>query len=541
MLFTLILIPLIGIFILSTTLSYDNSKVNVKLLKSTALAITILDLIVSLILFIFFDFSSKQFQFVQEHYEISYFDFYLGIDGLSIYFVLLTTIIMPIALISNWKSIKENTVIFLIIILLLETSLLLVFLTLDILLFYIFFESILAPLFILIGLFGSNEKVRASFYLFLYTLLGSLFMLLSIITILSLIGTTDFNVLYKTNFEYLTQLFLFYGIFTAFAVKTPVIYLNNWLLKAHVESPLSGSIILAAIVLKLSLYGIVRLILPLLPKAFIYNTHLIFLIGVLTIIYASLSTLRTIDVKELIAYSSVSHAAVYLLGMFSNVLQGIEGAISLGIAHGFVSSGLFICAGGILYDRSSTRLVTYYRGIAQVMPMFSIMFFILSLGNCGVPLTLNFIGEFLSLYGVFERLPIAGVLASLSIIFSAAYTIFMYNRIAFAGSFFIHSWDSYIPDLNKREFSILLILILFTTLLGLYPAPLLDGLHYNASNLIFNYNQAYLSPDICKYITETTINSIFEYTKDNIGQITNVYLDYYLYNLIKDSLLNYTI
>jgi len=195
---------------------------------------------------------------------------------------------------------------------------------------------------------------------------------------------------------------------------------------------------LAGIVLKLSLYGILRLILPLLPKAFMYYTYIVFLIGVLTIIYASLSTLRTIDVKELIAYSSVSHAAVYLLGVFSNTLQGIEGGITLGLAHGFVSSGLFICAGGILYDRSSTRLITYYRGIAQIMPLFSILFFILCLGNCGVPLTLNFLGEFMSLYGVFERLPFAGALASLSIIFSAAYTIFMYNRIAFAGSFFIY-------------------------------------------------------------------------------------------------------
>src|SRR5213080_5059285 len=209
-----------------------------------------------------------------------------------------------------------------------------------------------------------------------------------------------------------------------------------------------------------------------------YYTYIIFLIGVLTIIYASLSTLRTIDVKELIAYSSVSHAAVYLLGVFSNTLQGIEGGITLGLAHGFVSSGLSICAGGILYDRSSTRLITYYRGIAQIMPIFSILFFILSLANCGVPLTLNFLGEFMSLYGVFERLPLAGALASLSIIFSAAYTIFMFNRISFVGSIFIHFLDTYIPDLNKRDFSILLILILFTVFLGLYPAPLLEGIHY---------------------------------------------------------------
>jgi len=313
-------------------------------------------------------------------------------------------------------------------------------------------------------------------------------MLLSIITMLSLIGSTDFDVLSKTNFLYNTQLFLFYGIFIAFAVKTPTIYLNSWLLKAHVESPLSGSIILAGIVLKLSLYGILRLILPLLPKAFMYYTYIIFLIGVLTIIYASLSTLRTIDVKELIAYSSVSHAAVYLLGVFSNTLQGIEGGITLGLAHGFVSSGLFICAGGVLYDRSSTRLITYYRGIAQIMPIFSILFFILCLGNCGVPLTLNFLGEFMSLYGVFERLPLAGVLASLSIIFSAAYTIFMFNRIAFAGSFFLYFWENYIPDLNKREFNMLFALVLFTVIFGVYPAIILDGLHYSTYCLLFTFD-----------------------------------------------------
>ncbi|RYE14291.1 MAG: hypothetical protein EOP34_06925 [Rickettsiales bacterium] len=247
---------------------------------------------------------------------------------------------------------------------------------------------------------------------------------------------------------------------------------------------MGGSIVLAAIVLKLSLYGILRLILPLLPKAYYYFTSLVYVIGVITIIYASFSTLRTIDVKELIAYSSVSHAAVYLLGVFSNTIQGIEGGITLGLAHGFVSSGLFICAGGVLYDRSSTRLITYYRGIAQIMPLFSILFFILCLGNAGTPLTLNFVGEFLSLYGTFERLPILGAFASSSIIFSAAYTIYMFNRIAFGGSyskFFVVN----IPDVNKREFYILLTLVLFTVILGIYPGPVLDGLHYSVSSLIY--------------------------------------------------------
>jgi NADH-ubiquinone oxidoreductase chain 4 len=483
----LLLIPLIGISFIVLESNYGLHLANLKI-KSIGLITSIVNLIISLFMFIIFDFSGKHFQFIEEQYKINYFDIYLGVDGLSIYFVLLTTIIMPIALLSNWNSIQSKNILsFVVIILLLETLLLAVFLVLDILLFYIFFESILPPLFLLIGLFGSSNKVRASFYLFLYTLLGSLFMLLSIITMASIMGTTDFDALFKTNFEYTTQLFLFYGIFIAFAVKTPTIFLNTWLLKAHVESPLSGSIILAGIVLKLSLYGIFRLILPLLPKASLNYTFIVYVVGVVTIIYASFSTLRTIDVKELIAYSSVSHAAVYLLGAFSNTIQGIEGAIALGLAHGFVSSGLFICAGGILYDRSSTRLITYYRGMGQIMPIFSILFFILSLGNCGVPLTLNFLGEFMSIYGVFERMPILGILASSSIVFSAAYTIFMYNRIAFGGSYSVFFKEN-LRDVNKREFIMLLIFVILTVLFGIYPSPILDGLHYSVSSLIYNIN-----------------------------------------------------
>nr|YP_004935039.1 NADH dehydrogenase subunit 4 [Penicillium solitum]AER26663.1 NADH dehydrogenase subunit 4 [Penicillium solitum] len=484
----LLLIPLIGISLVTIETNYGLSLVNNIKIKSIALTTTIINLIVSLIMFILFDFSSKQFQFIEEHYQVSYFDVYLGVDGLSIYFILLTTIIMPVAILSNWNSIQsQNVLSFVVIMLLLETLLLAVFLVLDVLLFYIFFESILPPLFLLIGLFGSSNKVRASFYLFLYTLLGSLFMLLSIIVMSSIMGTTDFDALSKANFSYVTQLFLFYGIFIAFAVKTPVIFLNTWLLKAHVESPLSGSIILAGIVLKLSLYGIFRLMLPLLPKASLNFTYIIYVIGVITIIYASFSTLRTIDIKELIAYSSVSHAAVYLIGAFSNTIQGIEGAIVLGLAHGFVSPALFICAGGILYDRSSTRLITYYRGMAQIMPIFSILFFILCLGNSGTPLTFNFIGEFMSLYGAFERMPILGILASTSIVLSAAYTIFMYNRIAFGGSYSVYFVEN-IGDVTRREFILLLVFVVFTVLFGVYPAPILDGLHYSVSSLIYNIN-----------------------------------------------------
>src|ERR1700712_1158096 len=479
---TLLTIPLLGILIITTNPYNTQDDYSTKVI---ALVTSIINLAISLFIFIVFDFSNINYQFVQEVHEFSGLNIYLGIDGLSIYFVLLTTILIPVVLVSSWNSISDNIKSYVIIILLLETLLLGVFLVLNIFLFYVFFESTLIPLFILIGIYGSSNKVRASFYLFLYTLFGSLFLLLSILVMLTLAGATDFDVLFKTNLNYSTQLVLFYGIFIAFAVKTPVIFLNTWLLKAHVESPLGGSILLAGVVLKLSLYGVLRLILPIIPKASINHTYIIFVIGVITIIYASISTLRTIDIKELIAYSSVSHAAVYLLGVFSNNIQGIEGGIVLGIAHGFVSSALFICVGGILYDRSHTRLISVYRGVAHVMPLFSILFFILCLSNAGTPLSLNFVGEFLSLYGMFERLPLLGAFASSSIVLSAAYTMYMFNRIVFGGKYSKY-FNRYMSDLTRREFSIVGLLLLLTVLLGVYPAPLIDGLNFYVSGLIYS-------------------------------------------------------
>ena len=525
LLLCLLLIPIAGLFIISiksTSVSLTNNSTYNFNIKHIALTTSSLNFLLSLVIFLLFDFSTNQFQFVQEYHEISHFDLYLGVDGLSIYFVILTTMIIPISLVSNWKSINVDLHSFVIVLLLLEILLLVVFLVLDILLFYIFFESILPPLFILIGLFGSENRVKASFYLFLYTLLGSLFLLLSIIAMSSIISTTDFDTLFKGNFIYSTQLFLFYGIFIAFAVKTPTIYLNTWLLKAHVESPLGGSIILAAIVLKLSLYGIFRLILPVLPKAYMIYTTIIFLIGVLTIIYASLSTLRTIDVKELIAYSSVSHAAVYLLGVFSNNIQGIEGGINLGLAHGLVSPGLFICAGGVLYDRYHTRCITFYKGMTQLMPLFSVLFFILCLANCGAPLSLNFIGEFLSLYGVFERSSLLGIFASSSIIFSAAYTIFMYQRIAFGGSY-SRMFTKNAPDLTKREFMMLLALVVPTVLFGIYPAPILDAIHYSVSTLIYGYDDNILYCDAARVLTLYT-----EESKSTLGCVMSLIKTYFI-------------
>lgn len=485
---SLLATPILGIaIILLSTVANTNGKANYNALyyKSVALKSTCLTLVISIIIYIGLDFSNNNFQYTEAYSITNHtsYTMYLGIDGLSIYFILLTTIIMPIALLSNNTSIVKDVKIFVIIILLLEVLLLCIFLVLDTFLYYIYFESILPPLFLLIGLYGSVNRVRAGYYLFLYTLAGSLFLLLSILSMSTITGYTYFDALAKNNFVYETQLYLFIGIFIAFAVKTPTILLNSWLLKAHVESPLSGSIILAGIVLKLSLYGILRLILPLLPKAYIVCTDIVFLIGIMTIIYASLSTIRTIDIKELIAYSSVCHAAVYLMAVFSNSVSGIQGSILLGLAHGLVSPGLFICAGGILYDRSSTRSIICYRGMAQIMPIFSILFFILCLANCGAPLTLNFIGEFLCFYGIAENNIFAGLLATTSIVFSAAYTIYMFNRICFGGSYSKY-FKVNIPDLNKREFYLLLTLVVITIVLGIYPTPILNSISYSVSTLI---------------------------------------------------------
>ena len=490
---SLLFIPILGIFLISSLDSnYIDSKVSISQIasyyKRIALVTSVLNLIVSLVIFILFDFSSNQFQFVDYQYVYDLYGIYLGVDSISIYFVLLTTIIFPIAIIGNFNSITDNIKTYFILMLLLEMLLLACFLVLDILLFYVFFESILPPLFLLIGIFGSSNRVRASFYLFLYTLFGSLFLLLAILTMSSIMGGTDMELLFKSNFDYATQVFLFCGVFFSIAIKTPVYPLHTWLLRAHVESPLGGSIILAGIVLKLGLYAVLRLMLPIIPQACLDYTFVVYLICVITIFYASFSTLRTTDLKELVAYSSVSHAAVYILGVFSNTVAGIEGAIILGLAHGFASSGLFIIVGGVLYDRTGTRLITFYRGLSQMMPLCSLLFFIFCLGNCGAPLTLNFVGEFLSLYGAFERLPVLGVLAASSMVFSAAYSIYLFNRVAFGGSFSLFFQESFF-DLSKREFSILLTLALFMVLFGIYPNVILDGIHYGVSGLIYSYSE----------------------------------------------------
>jgi NADH-ubiquinone oxidoreductase chain 4 len=453
------------------------------LMKNLALIISLINLFISILMWVEFDSSTTQYQFVYEFNQLNFFHFNVGIDGISLYFVLLTTFVTPIALLSNYTNIHNNLKYFLISFLMLETLQIFAFVSLDLLLFYVFFESILPIIFIIIVIFGHGEnRFRSAFLLFLYTLAGSLPMLICILYIYSNLGSTDFQLISLSEINLNSQKLLWIGFFIAFAVKTPLYPFTIWLPKAHADSVLAGSILLAATILKLATYGMLRVLVNFLPDATNYFSPLLQSIAVITIIYASFATIIQQDTKKLIAYSSICHMGVVVLGIGSNTLQGIEGAILLAIAHGFVSPALFICVGGIIYDRTGTRIINYLRGLVLYMPVFTVLFFIFTLANTGIPLSLNFLGEILSLIGIFQRNPIIAVLGSVGIVLSACYSIFLYNRISY-GSFSPHLKP--IKDINRREFMLLFTLLLPTIILGIYPNVILDSLHVSISSLLY--------------------------------------------------------
>jgi len=481
MLTILILLPIIGSFLIIPI--NENISDNRKKMKDIAIGTSILNLIISILMWLNFDSSSIHYQFVYEFNKLSFCDFYLGVDGISLYFVLLTTFITPIALISNYTNITKNLKYFLISFLLLETLQILTFVSLDLLLFYIFFESVLPVLFFIIIVYGSGEnKNRSALMLFLYTLLGSLPMLLSILNIKSIFGSTDFLLisLLDINLDY--QKFLWLGFFIAFCVKTPLWPLSIWLPKAHSDSPLAGSIILAGTILKLASYGMIRILITFLPDASHYFSPMVQTIAIISIIYASLATIIQQDTKTLIAYSSICHMAVVVLGIFSNSIIGIEGAILLGLAHGLVSPALFICVGGIIYDRTGTRTIKDIRGLVLYLPVFTMLFFVFSLANMATPLTLNFVGEQMSLIGIWSINPVIAILGGTGIVFSACYTIYLYNRISYGG---------YSPhlkpmkDISRIEFISLISLLIPTLILGIYPNLILDTLHISVTQLLY--------------------------------------------------------
>lgn len=484
MLTLLLITPIIGsLFILSIQENTLNSNSK---MRTIAITTSLINLLISIFLWLNFDSNTTQFQFVSEFDYLTFGHLNFGVDGISLYFVLLTTFITPIAIISNAYNINSNLKFFLIAFLILETLQLALFLVLDLLLFYIFFESVLPILFIVIIVYGSGEfRFRSANLFFLYTLFGSLFMLLAILQIFNLAGTTDFQLLSLVEINADAQKILWLAFFLAFAIKTPLWPFTGWLYRAHADSPLAGSILLAATILKFATYGYIRILINFLPDATNYFGPLVQTIAIITLIYASLTTIIQQDTKTLIAYSSIAHMSVVILGLFSNNIQGIEGAILLALAHGFVSPALFICVGGIIYERTGTRIIKYIRGLVTYMPIFTILFFIFTLCNTGIPLSLNFLGEQLSLIGIWEVNPIISALGAIGIVLSACYSIFLYNRISY-GTYSPNMNNVIVLDITRREFIILISLLIPTILLGVFPNVILDSIHVSVSTILYN-------------------------------------------------------
>ena len=480
----LLIVPLIG-SLLILLIPDNTTPKNENKMKLIAVSTSLINLIISILLWVEFDSSQSGYQFIYEFGTVSFCHFNIGIDGISLYYVLLTTFITPIALLSNYKNIYKNIKYFLISFLILETLQIAVFVVLDLFLFYVFFESVLPILFIIIIVYGSGEnRIRSALLFFLYTLAGSLFMLLAILQIYSNVGSTDFELISLSEITLDSQKILWLAFFLAFAVKTPLWPLTGWLYRAHADSPLAGSILLAGTILKFSTYGVLRVLINFLPDASNYFGPLVQTIAIVTLIYSSLATIIQQDTKQLIAYSSIAHMAVVTLGLFSNTIQGIEGAILLSLGHGFVSPALFICVGGIIYERTGTRIIAYLRGLVLYMPVFTILFFIFILANTGIPLTINFLGEQMSLLGIWDKSPLVACLGATSIVLSACFSIYMYNRISYG------SYSPYLKpllDISRYEFNLLIALLIPTIVLGIFPNIILESLHIPVSNLLYNF------------------------------------------------------
>nr|YP_004123208.1 NADH dehydrogenase subunit 4 [Oscarella viridis]ADO51461.1 NADH dehydrogenase subunit 4 [Oscarella viridis] len=446
-------------------------------LKLTALQWTLATLTATIILWISFD-GEGQFQATQIiEWISSTTDLWssgmvvFAVDGISIFFIILTALLIPICILISWNSIKFLLKEFLLCLIFLEILLMGVFTALDLLLFYILFEGILIPMFLIIGIWGAREeKVLASYYFFFYTLIGSVFMLLGIFVLYSNTGTTDYQTLCGLRLDSEIQKWVFMGFFVSLAIKIPKIPFHIWLPQAHVEAPCAGSVMLAGVLLKIGGYGFIRFSWPILPEASEYFAPLILTLSLLAVIYGSLTTCRQVDFKRLIAYSSVAHMGLVTLGIFTHTIQGLVAAIFLMLAHGLVSSSLFIIV-TLLYERHHTRLIKYYRGMTITMPIFATIMLLMTLANIAVPLSCNFVGEFLSLLAAFEYSIIVGVLASLGMVLGAAYSLYLYNRVCFGNS---SNYIIFSRDVNRREFYVLLPLIGLTILMGIYPSAIID-------------------------------------------------------------------
>ena len=483
---SLILLPLVGsLFLLFIK---DNASKNYQNTKYVALFVSFANFLISIYLWYLFDNSTSEFQFIENKQWLKGFvNYTIGIDGISILFILLTTLITPLCIISIINSITSRVKEFLIAILVMESLMIGVFCSLDLIIFYLFFEGGLIPMFLIIGIWGGERRVYSAFKFFLFTLLGSILMLIAIITIYWTAGTTDVIQLYELGIDLKYQNLLWLAFFSSFAVKTPMWPVHTWLPDAHVEAPTAGSVVLAAILLKLAGYAFIRFSLGLFPIASDFFTPLIYFLSLIAIVFISLVALMQDDMKKLIAYSSVAHMGFVTLGIFTLTQQGIEGSIIQMISHGFVSAALFVCV-GVLYDRSHSRMISTYGGVVSIMPKFSIVFMIFTLAAIGLPGTSGFIGEFLILVGAFQKSFLVAAIASLGVILAAAYMLWLYKRVVFGN--LINKKLLKMPDLNKSEIFILWSLVIPTVFFGFYPEPLINTVEVSVNNLIemYNYN-----------------------------------------------------
>ena len=479
---SLILLPLIGSFFLLFIKPYKSNNS----IKYVSLFISIANLILSIYLWIVFDQNSSEFQFVENRNWMSgMIQYKVGIDGISILFVVLTTLITPLCIISVNSTITYRLKDFLLAILVMESLMIGVFCSLDLVIFYLFFEGGLIPMFLIIGIWGGDRRVYSAFKFFLYTLLGSVLMLVAIISIYWITGTTDIEQLYILGIDQKYQNLLWLAFFSSFAVKTPMWPVHTWLPDAHVEAPTAGSVLLAAILLKMAGYGFIRFSVGLFPVASDYFIPLVYILSITAIIYTSLVALMQEDMKKLIAYSSVAHMGFVTLGIFTMTQQGIEGSIFQMISHGLVSAALFFSV-GVIYDRKHTRLIKNYGGLVSIIPRYAFVLMIFTLGAVGLPGTTGFIGEFLILMGAFQKNFIVAIIASIGVVLSAAYMLWMYRRVVFGK---IQNKDLLgMQDLSKSELLVLWVLALPIVIYGFYPDPLFDTINISVSSFLDTYN-----------------------------------------------------
>ena len=467
---TIIFLPIVGAFFLA--ILKGNDEAADRNARWIALWTTLVTFAVSLVLLVQFDPTNSGFQFVEHHPWLSNaITYYVGVDGLSLPFVILTTFLLPVSILASWTSITERVKEYMIAFLLLETLMVGVFVSLDLVLFYLFFEGGLIPMFLIIGVWGGPRRVYASFKFFLYTLLGSLLMLLAILAMYGQAGTTEIPTLLKYHFDPSLQTWLWFAFLASFAVKLPMWPVHTWLPDAHVEAPTAGSVILAAILLKMGGYGFLQFSLPMFPDASLAYAPLMFTLGVAAILYTSLVAFAQKDMKKLIAYSSVAHMGFVTLGVFSGTFQGAQGAVFQMVSHGIVSGALFLSV-GVIYDRMHTREIAAYGGLADRMPIYAFVFMVFTMANVGLPGTSGFIGEFLSLLGTFRVNSVAAFFATFGIILSALYALTLYRRIMFGK--LEKPALAKIADMNPREIAIMAPLVILTIVLGFYPKPVLD-------------------------------------------------------------------